>query len=108
MKGAPELLLELSTYALQDGRYVLVENMRQQLEEQIWAAASAGRQISHPILYPFRANLEAIFESVLMKPYIVNLLSPLPDLAFLYRPSAHWLCTERNSYIRRHSKSGPW
>jgi hypothetical protein len=43
MKGAPELLLELSTYALQDGKYVLVENMRQQLEDQIWAAASAGR-----------------------------------------------------------------
>lgn len=42
MKGAPELLLELSTYALQDGRHVLVENMRQQLEEQIWGAASAG------------------------------------------------------------------
>lgn len=46
MKGAPELLLELSTYALEDGRYVLVESMRQQLEEQIWAAASAGRQTS--------------------------------------------------------------
>ncbi|KAG0592818.1 hypothetical protein KC19_1G283300 [Ceratodon purpureus] len=45
MKGAPELLLELSTYALQDGRYVLVENMRQQLEEQIWAAASAGLRL---------------------------------------------------------------
>nr|PNR54902.1 hypothetical protein PHYPA_005795 [Physcomitrium patens] len=45
MKGAPELLLELSTYALEDGRYVLVENMRQQLEEQIWGAASAGLRL---------------------------------------------------------------
>lgn len=45
MKGAPELLLELSTYALEDGRYVLVESMRQQLEEQIWAAASAGLRL---------------------------------------------------------------
>jgi len=56
MKGAPELLLELSTYALQDGRHVLVENMRQQLEEQIWGAASAGRQHSFKSIISFLRN----------------------------------------------------
>lgn len=42
IKGAPELLLRHCSYMMQDGNSVPIDSLRKQLEEQIWAAASAG------------------------------------------------------------------
>lgn len=42
MKGVFEFFLEFFIYVLEDGRYVLVENMWQQLEEQIWGVVLVG------------------------------------------------------------------